>query len=532
MEENFPQNNLQPVTPRNNSYNLPIILLSLFILIIAANGIFFVGLKVGEKQSKEKERNAALSKETQDEELGFSLHYPEGWKVLPPTTLSASSEKTITNCNLKETEPTGDQSIREMNNCASFSYKIKTHYGQKPDKNFTFNDWVDQSENGNETNSTKIGQYKAQETDYQKSLNGKTKHKNIYINLGKNWTAKIDMIYAENYPSGYEILNKMLSSLMIVSPSIPKSENNVSQETGNWKTFTNDLLGFTMRYPWSWYLDRENNLIYNSPKINKNMIGDIDEKSDKGKGVVTINLTTNKQADLTLEEYIDGEADDHAKQLGLNCGNKVIRPKIKFKVDGKPAIKTVTPYLKGPFPQTAVYIERTPTEIYSITGGIDYLSYENDFNLMLSTFRFIDQKQPSQTNGGPDENDWTEFNGYLYKKIWVDKMTWDKAEAVCEQENAQLTSINDREEDNFVQQLCGTGNTCRLGHKNTGGYCTKPYESWIDGKPFIYSNWQEGEPGYACGEDCLDMDKTGKWNNEWCGNPYGYQKYAICKKQK
>lgn len=132
-------------------------------------------------------------------------------------------------------------------------------------------------------------------------------------------------------------------------------------------------------------------------------------------------------------------------------------------------------------------------------------------------------------NGEVRETDWQEFNGYLYKRIWTGTKNWDESRISCTSQGADLTSITSKEEEDFIKNLCGIGNTCRLG--NRGGYCAKPYPNWVDEEPFVYENWSPGEPEFACGEDCLDINEKGLWNNEWCQNPYCYEKFSICKKK-
>lgn len=129
-----------------------------------------------------------------------------------------------------------------------------------------------------------------------------------------------------------------------------------------------------------------------------------------------------------------------------------------------------------------------------------------------------------------DETDWIKFKGSSYRKINTGIKTWDESEKMCEALGGKLASITNQAENDFVATLCHVGEMCRLGHRSPSGYCSTNLPNWIDGKPFTYSNWSTGEPGYACSEDCLDMHKGGEWNNEWCNNPYKYDKYSICER--
>ena len=62
---------------------------------------------------------------------------------------------------------------------------------------------------------------------------------------------------------------------------------------------------------------------------------------------------------------------------------------------------------------------------------------------------------------------------------------------------AQLVSILDQEEQDAVQELCGT-QMCWLGLK-------EPSDSeswrWLDGSPLSFESWQQGEPNNFGGLD-------------------------------
>lgn len=145
---------------------------------------------------------------------------------------------------------------------------------------------------------------------------------------------------------------------------------------------------------------------------------------------------------------------------------------------------------------------------------------------------------------------WTRMGDKEYKRIWTGNGTWGEAKVVCEQEGGRLASISNQAENDFVVNLCGKGNMCRLGHTNPGGYCSSEMslpqrgavmspvttpkmsklEPWLDGKKVGYTNWETGEPFAYCAEDCLEIDPNGKWNNEWCNNQWKYEKYSICQR--
>jgi len=128
----------------------------------------------------------------------------------------------------------------------------------------------------------------------------------------------------------------------------------------------------------------------------------------------------------------------------------------------------------------------------------------------------------------PSPTDWVRWGEKWYKKVWTGTSTWSEAAGVCEDLGGTMASVANKKEDDFLIDMCGKGNFCRLGHRNQGGYCTDRFSNWTDGTPFEYQNWDDGEPDFACGEDCLDINQKGKWNNEWCDNHWKYSKFTFC----
>ncbi len=106
----------------------------------------------------------------------------------------------------------------------------------------------------------------------------------------------------------------------------------------------------------------------------------------------------------------------------------------------------------------------------------------------------------------PDTAVW--FGGHAYQAYSVSgSVTWEAAEAFCEQMGGHLAVITSQEE----QDVLTYGNTDILwigGRRDAyGGW------SWVNGEPWGYTSWNEGEPNDTGGnEDCLAVRPV-SWND-------------------
>ncbi len=85
-----------------------------------------------------------------------------------------------------------------------------------------------------------------------------------------------------------------------------------------------------------------------------------------------------------------------------------------------------------------------------------------------------------------------EFNGHHYQ-IVDESLDWYDAEAYCEDQGGHLVSINSEVEQKFIESLLsfqGARNSYWIGGRKTVG--GKLY--WVDGSPFTYTNWADGQP--------------------------------------
>ncbi|XP_054601562.1 galactose-specific lectin nattectin-like [Nothobranchius furzeri] len=103
--------------------------------------------------------------------------------------------------------------------------------------------------------------------------------------------------------------------------------------------------------------------------------------------------------------------------------------------------------------------------------------------------------------------DWTEYDNNCYQYEDQEK-TWADAEAFCNQEGGDLTSIQNTDQYNFIRDLivkgAGFNQKSWVGGTNldTGGEWV-----WADGTPFTFTNWGPGEPNNQGGnEHCMDIN--------------------------
>ena len=115
-------------------------------------------------------------------------------------------------------------------------------------------------------------------------------------------------------------------------------------------------------------------------------------------------------------------------------------------------------------------------------------------------------------------------------------MSWNEAEAFCQQKNGHLASITS----NSINQYVFEGLTSRgvVGFTWLGGNDIDKEGTWrwTDGSAFEFTAWYLGEPNnkirgpYVNGEDCLHVPDPAdhRWNDYFCGQPSAF----ICGKKK
>ena len=173
------------------------------------------------------------------------------------------------------------------------------------------------------------------------------------------------------------------------TPSAKKEKD----ETADWKTYTNSSLGFSIKYPSGWYT-KETPSNPSSPLT----YASISEKttSDVNSGFV---LTVTADSDEFLEkEYNETKKLEISKATSgvIDSGPHVVERLPNTKVDNLTGLVwTEKPEGENstvPYNQT-VYVKKG-TKFYKIwttaETQTDFNTYQKKFNLMLSTFKFLD----------------------------------------------------------------------------------------------------------------------------------------------
>ncbi|KAM9308126.1 macrophage mannose receptor 1 [Gastrophryne carolinensis] len=140
--------------------------------------------------------------------------------------------------------------------------------------------------------------------------------------------------------------------------------------------------------------------------------------------------------------------------------------------------------------------------------------------------------EPPQMPGTCPEStshSWIPFRGHCYLVESSNTKTWAQASVECLRLGANLASVEDEVESEFlfqhVEMLSDRVNTFWTGlYRNVEGAWL-----WLDNTPLDYVNWNNGEPSDQPDENCVEMySNKGTWNNAYCSSYRGY----LCKKLK
>jgi len=120
------------------------------------------------------------------------------------------------------------------------------------------------------------------------------------------------------------------------------------------------------------------------------------------------------------------------------------------------------------------------------------------------------------------EAGWSLFNGSCYK-LSDSTTTWSYAMINCVKEDAALTSVHSREEENFLNDLAEDKTYWLGGHPDGNTWV------WMDYSDFDYTHDYNLSPGYGkC--ICQSYNTYGSgWSDTSCSST-SYQYYYICKK--
>lgn len=145
----------------------------------------------------------------------------------------------------------------------------------------------------------------------------------------------------------------------------------------------------------------------------------------------------------------------------------------------------------------------------------------------LASFGFVCEWDNVETPNSSQKNS-SEIEGYEsldghYYRFFDETVDWNQAKKRCEDLGGHLVTINSKSEQALVQNMIflrGNRNSYWMGgHRDESGNW-----NWITGEPFIYTNWNSGEPNNAGSrENVMEIRKSvGTWNDVSEDSRYGF----------
>ncbi len=118
----------------------------------------------------------------------------------------------------------------------------------------------------------------------------------------------------------------------------------------------------------------------------------------------------------------------------------------------------------------------------------------------------------ARNNVAPPDSD-CDYLAYNKHGYWFCRPSrdWADAQARCEAVGMHLATIEDAAENNFILSMIEGDTYIGLSDTDTEGTFT-----WIDGSALTYTNWDTDQPNDTGGQDCVEMNLTGAWNDETC----------------
>ncbi|KAF4108931.1 ladderlectin-like [Onychostoma macrolepis] len=118
-------------------------------------------------------------------------------------------------------------------------------------------------------------------------------------------------------------------------------------------------------------------------------------------------------------------------------------------------------------------------------------------------------------------NGWTNFGVKCYK-FFPQGVNWITAERHCQSLDANLASVHNKLENDFLMSLFPSSTTRSWLGVHDGEQ--EGQWTWSDGSAYDYTNWCAGEPNNAGVENCVDINWTSNrcWNDLPCSFQIGY----------
>ncbi|XP_039461157.1 lactose-binding lectin l-2-like [Oreochromis aureus] len=126
---------------------------------------------------------------------------------------------------------------------------------------------------------------------------------------------------------------------------------------------------------------------------------------------------------------------------------------------------------------------------------------------------------------------WWSFNSRCYKYV-ATHLSWADAELYCLSQGANLVSIHNMEEENFVRSLIRNfDHEQRPTWIGLSDIHKEGRWMWSDGSVVGFVNWNAGEPNNVAGnEHCAtnNFSSPKKWNDYPCSHSFS----SVCLKRK
>ncbi|XP_047460691.1 C-type lectin domain family 4 member G-like isoform X2 [Mugil cephalus] len=129
------------------------------------------------------------------------------------------------------------------------------------------------------------------------------------------------------------------------------------------------------------------------------------------------------------------------------------------------------------------------------------------------------KKLNDATEGKLCPEEWKRLGSSCYFKFTGEK-TWDESRTDCQSKGADLVTINNKEEQEFVRSL-SMNEESWIGLQNTW---TSQGWKWVDGSPLTVTFWASGEPQYNYAVCC---NQQGQWTSIYSSSN---KKNWICEK--